>query len=53
MQHRISIDSNQLSFGSLEEIIAGEDPFRFLDVLMEKQDLATQVTIVNPIWLFP
>ncbi len=39
MQHITPADQFQLSFGSLEELIASDDPVRFLNAFAEKMDL--------------
>ena len=39
MEHITPVDRHQLSFGSLEELIAPDDPVRFLDAFAEKMDL--------------
>jgi transposase len=40
MEHINPIDRYQVSFGSLDELIAPDDPVRFLDAFAEKLDLA-------------
>ncbi|MBK7967899.1 MAG: transposase [Bacteroidetes bacterium] len=40
MQHIVPIDRHQVSFSSLEELVAPDDPVRFLDAFAEKLDLS-------------
>jgi transposase len=40
MQHIVPMDRYQVSFSSLEELVAADDPVRFLDAFAEKLDLS-------------
>ena len=49
MEHISPSDRYQVAFGSLDELIAPNDPVRFLDAFAEKMDLIKLGFLLNPI----